>query len=645
MNRALQSLPLTQHDRLWECYLPIVRELGHPATVADAYRRFLQLHPEYIEDACEYFIELKATRFAADFLKRLLDDSQFKSLHDKNKYYWWSQLADLIKLDPDLEDAEDYLLHGCRDFVVETGRVWVLVAEHRARLGRFADAIQLFEDALSETRSMHDFAIVFEGASQLLLAVMQVGPSFAMYERKLSDLLDRHPLLANATIIRENKNNVDAWITRGYLYLDRDYDYKPQMREPLWDSFSSLTEQQGQLNVFAEAIETVEPRRACEGQYCDLWISLSMLLDDPAAGLEAALGDSAVLQSDIVRLYKHYAEFSLRERKEDLALDVLHRGIEDGRLRSASGASELWSFALDIEWSFAGISATRALFDRCLASRAASQRHILGYAEFLERNGHHDEMFRVFERGVAATGWPNSGALWLRYLVKFVAHNEGRRRERTRDLFEEALAEAPPKDAIRIYFLYAKFEEDFGIYERAMAIYGRAAERTADEDVFHVWIAAACRTRGVARARTVYEAAIARFDGEKVAEWCLRFAGFETKLMEFDRARQIFAHGGQFADPESAAWFWQRFEEFEIKFGTKETFREMLAMKTLAAARMNAPVHIGLARARLGDEDEEKELDEAEAVRKVMEQEQQIPETIFDAGRFSVLERFQRKKK
>jgi pre-mRNA-splicing factor SYF1 len=312
-----------------------VRQSHAHQTVADAYRRFLQLHPEYIEDACEYFVAENATKIAAYFITKLLVNPHFESLNNRNKYFWWSKLSDLIGLDPDIENAEQLLLNGCRDFVVETGRMWVLVGEHFARLGRFADAIQTFEDALNSTNSARDFAIVFEGASQLLLSVVTMS-SFRMYEKKLNDLLDRRDLLLNMTLLRENRNNVECWIQRGWMFLDREYAYDPQTRRELWASLRDLTEQSGQINVFAEAIESVDPKRACEGRYCDLWISLSMLLDAPAVALEAALADDRLTASDLVGVYQHYAELELEGRRDMRAAYWMLQGRGRGCDRNAS---------------------------------------------------------------------------------------------------------------------------------------------------------------------------------------------------------------------------------------------------------------------------------------------------------------------
>jgi pre-mRNA-splicing factor SYF1 len=465
-----------------------------------------------------------------------------------------------------------------------------------------------------------------------------------MYERKLNDLLDRRELLLNRTLLRENVNNVECWVQRATMFLDRPYEYEPKTRGELWESLRRLTEQGGQINVFAEAIESVDPKRACEGRYCDLWISLAMLLDAPEAALEAALADDALLPADVVGVYRHYAEFELENRQEIRAREILMRALDDARIRAAKGMAELWNLALDIEWCFGGVSATRSLFERCLASRVSTIRHIVGYATFLAENNQPDEMFRVFERGIAMSGWPHCASLWLRYVDSFVCHYQNTKRERTRDLFEEALKDAPPTESLPLFLLYAKFEEDFGIFRRAMAIYRRAADRSASDAVIHVWVASAVKHLGVATAREPYEYAIANFKDDRVIDWCLRYALLESRLLEFDRARAAFLHGTQFADPARFPSFWDAYERLEIDHGTRESYEEMLSQRNLAAARFNTAVYQGLANAGLAESDEEKELAEAEATRKVMEQEQKIPETIFDAGSFTVLERFQKKK-
>ena len=58
------------------------------------------------------------------------------------------------------------------------------------------------------------------------------------------------------------------------------------------------------------------------------------------------------------------------------------------------------------------------------------------------------------ERGVALFRWPNVADVWHTYLSKFVGRYGGRKLERARDLFEQALDGCPPK--------YAKSKGGYG---------------------------------------------------------------------------------------------------------------------------------------------------------------------------------------
>lgn len=653
-NKSLQSLPITQHDRMWECYLPLIRNLGSIETVDDAYRRFLKLHPEHVEDACEFFIDKNATKKAAFYLTKLLEDPDFKSLNNRTKYYWWTRLSEVIGADPNIENAEQILRNGCKDFVVETGRVWVLIAEHYARLGLFSDSIQTFEDAMNSTITSHDFALVFEGETSLLMSIASHSDKFYLFIQKQNDLLNRHLLLLNGTKLRHDKNNVTNWIERVSLFLDREYNYEPKTRKSLWETLEPLTTQQGQLAVMEEAIETVEPRKAEMGKYCDLWTNLSKIVDTPFAVLEAALTDEALLPGDVVGIYCYYAELELTNEHYESALSILHRATDDKRTNGSSGSSQLWSLAIDVEWSMNGSShpsLVKQLFEKCLVSRSCCMQHILAYTTFLEGLKRYDEMFRVYERGINQVGWPHCSTFWLFYIHKFISLYGGKRRERARDLFEDALKDAPPKEAMPIFILYAKFEEDFGLMKRAMDIYKRAADICQNDEIFHVWVASACRLFGASKTREVYKYAVDMFgnkgDNMKCAEWCIRFAKLEAKLTEFERARSVFIHGTQYADPAVFPRYWEEYENFEKLHGTKENYKEMLSQKNVAVARFNKTTHIGIAAEGKGlvSTNEDEELADVEGMREAIIAEAKIPATIYESPNFTENDRIEKRKR
>ena len=69
-----------------------------------------------------------------------------------------------------------------------------------------------------------------------------------------------------------------------------------------------------------------------------------------------------------------------------------------------------------------------------------------------------------------------------------------------------------------------------------------------------------------------------------VKAMCLKYAALERQLGEIDRARAIYVHSSQYADPRSDAGFWDTWHAFEIAHGNEDTFREMLRVKRTVSA-------------------------------------------------------------
>ena len=62
----------------------------------------------------------------------------------------------------------------------------------------------------------------------------------------------------------------------------------------------------------------------------------------------------------------------------------------------------------------------------------------------------------------------------------------------------------------------------------------------------------------------------------------------ELSLGEIDRARALLIFGAQIADPTRDNKFWETWEDFEIKHGNEETFREMLRIKRSVGASFSS---------------------------------------------------------
>ncbi len=154
------------------------------------------------------------------------------------------------------------------------------------------------------------------------------------------------------------------------------------------------------------------------------------------------------------------------------------------------------------------------------------------------------ESYRVFEKGISLFGFPHVETIWIAYIKRFVGRYKGKKVERARDLFEQAVekvrrgggtlfcvclrqmhatrqhhvgivmlhldipSQVPAKDSRKLYLLYAKFEEDYGLARRAMDVYARAcaAATQADRyDMYLIYIHRCAMHFGATKTREIYE--------------------------------------------------------------------------------------------------------------------------------------------
>uniref|UniRef100_A0A8C3C600 Suppressor of forked domain-containing protein n=1 Tax=Cairina moschata TaxID=8855 RepID=A0A8C3C600_CAIMO len=225
---------------------------------------------------------------------------------------------------------------------------------------------------------------------------------------------------------------------------------------------------------------------------------------------------------------------------------------------------------------------TKAVYERILDLRIATPQIVINYGLFLEERGYFEESFKAYERGIALFRWPNVAAVWHSYLTKFVARYGGRKLERARDLFEQALDGCPQKYAKTIYLLYAKLEEEFGLARHAMAVYERATRAVLpaeQRDMFNIYIKRAAELYGVTHTRPIYEKAIE--------------VGAATGVPETARCHQC-PQGltvSPSPPPQITANFWQTWKDFEIRHGNEDTIREMLRIKRSVQATYNTQVN------------------------------------------------------
>ncbi|KAA0150252.1 hypothetical protein FNF31_07060 [Cafeteria roenbergensis] len=450
---------------------------------------------------------------------------------------------------------------------------------------------------------------------------------------RLEALVARRPLLLSAVLLRQNPHNVREWLRRADEYSSRGQaaDVARTLGEAVRtvDPFQAAGGRARDLWVRLAKEYEKSAVAACGG------LPLAHGASPPELSgarrvFERAVAAPAKSADDVAALWCSWAEMEVRCGNPKAALRVMQRAVTpaaagqkrrifgqqaadpDADTTSVASASVLsgstatatrssgaagavgvpsqqalafrsarsWALLLDLEEAVGTPETVAAAYDRALELGVATPRMVLSFADWLSGQGYHERSFRAFERGLAAFPWPQAGELWSAYLSRFVERYKGTKVERTRALFQEALAAAPPAQAKDMWLLLAAFEERYGSVRGCLSALDRASKQVAPADravVYRRWAAKAEEFYGVVAARQVWEEAADAVAEADAADVCLHFASLEARMGEFDRARAIFSHGAQFAGgkDDASLKLWDAWKELELAHGTRESFRTM----------------------------------------------------------------------
>lgn len=545
-------------------------------------------------------------------------------------------------------DVAGLLRGAIRAAATDVGELWVVLGEYFIRKGLFEEARNVYEEAMGEVNAVRDFAMIFEAYAKfeegLVSAAMEdvevvqeegggekemkeVNDMVELLIARLEHLTDRRPMLLSDVWLRQNPHNVHEWHKRARLFK--------QAKDP-----------PNVVDTYTKAVQTVNPRRATNGRPHTLWLAFARYYEDAKdltsarRVLDKAVSDPEGFRSaeDLAAVWCEYAEMELRCTTPETARKVLDRAVQqpeklkerearkrhgqtgsnvEAALGTGAGnvhitheydksspawyaykSSRVWHFLLDITQSIGIPEEVIELHHRMLELRIASPQTILSGAKYLESKRLFEQAFRLYDKGTSALSWPSALRVWVVYLTRFVQRYGDSKLERARDLFEEAIRSAPqtrrggheyahPQLAL-LYLMYADMEENHSLARHALAILSRATKAVREEDrarVYRVYIVKTATLFGVTKTRTIYEEALGELSKpEEVLEFAERFASMETRLGELERARGIYKHACEVADPRRRGMFemfWNSWSTFELEYGTEDTFRDMLREKKM----------------------------------------------------------------
>lgn len=291
----------------------------------------------------------------------------------------------------------------------------------------------------------------------------------------------------------------------------------------------------------------------------------------------------------------------------------MQRVEDDGPRSRLHFSVRLWSLCADLEENFGTFESFRAAYNRMFDLKTITVQQVLIFAELLEKKKYFEDAFQVYERGLHAFRWPHCLDIWLVYLSKFVSRYAGRKVDRTRELFEQVrnvdstttflgccgcsrilcfqivlyVRKVRGKlrfDPERVDYLSPGSVTSFGIRKTtSLSDFDWHGNRSLQISSVHQ----TAEYFGITKTRPIFAEAMENVPDSEVLTLGLRCAEMETSLMEFDRARAIFEHTSQYADPSQEKEFWNQWRTFEVNHGDEETFREMLRKKRAYAAQFD----------------------------------------------------------
>lgn len=613
-DRALRSLPLTQHNRIWRLYRPFASSASGETAIR-IWRRYMQIHPEDSEDFIELLIEQKHFTEAVKKYIDILNNPKFRSKKSKSVFQLWSEMLDLmVDYAKEIEtghnssiDVEKIVRSGTQRFSDQRGKLWTGLATYWITKGNFERARDIFEEGITTVMTVRDFTIIFDSYAEFeesVISALMDQASIRSNKGKVDEdadfdldirmlrfeqLMDRRPFLVNDVLLRQNPSNVNEW----------------EKRVGLWGSNTKEV-----VQTYTDAIAAVNPKKAV-GKFYELWLNYAKVYEDGCdlrtarIILEKAVKVPFKSVAELAETWCGWAEMELRNKNFDVAVDVMAKATRapkrstvdyfDDTLTAQQRLHKswkLWSFYVDLVESVSTLEETKKIYDRIFELRIATPQTVVNYANLLEENKYFEESFKIYERGLDLFSYPVAFELWNLYLTKAVDRQISI--ERLRDLFEQALEGCPPKFAKTLYLMYGNLEEERGLARHAMRIYERATRYVSDDDRFEMftfYITKSASNFGLTSTRSIYQRAIEALPDKEAKDMCLRFADMERRLGEIDRARAIFGHGSQFCDPRTTPTYWQKWEAFEVQHGNEDTFKEMLRVKRSVQAQYNTDVN------------------------------------------------------
>jgi pre-mRNA-splicing factor SYF1 len=451
-DRALKGLPITQHKRIWDLYLPFARLCGGEVALR-VWRRYLKLEPEYAEEYVAVLLnDVDPAKYAeaARVLATLVEDPKFLSRKGKPTFQLWTEFCDLVcdhadEMDLATSDnviilnteggsgrkvqrpsgvveklnVEAILRSGIGRFTDQVGRLWNALARWWVARGEFEKARDIYEEAMVKVKTVRDFTMVFDAYAEFEESVLaarmeqaaerdeeEVTPEEAAEQdldidlrlARLEYLMKRRPFLVNDVMLRQNPHNVNEWERRVMLWKERNELIKV-------------------VETYSEAVGTILPKKAT-GKFHLLWTNFAHFyeenddLENARKIFDRAVNVPFKKVDDLAEVWCQWSEMELRHDEFEKALEVMGRSTVPPRpnknmppLHTIRYNDEtlspqarlfksikLWSFYVDLEESIGTVETAKSVYERIMDLKIATPQIVINCCNFLEEQKWFEEV-------------------------------------------------------------------------------------------------------------------------------------------------------------------------------------------------------------------------------------------------------------
>jgi pre-mRNA-splicing factor SYF1 len=388
-DRALMSLPVTQHSKIWEAYIEWVDNVPSQTTALSVYRRYIRFDPNAKGKYINYLVNTQLYKEAVLAIKELINDEMFYS-NDKSKFDYWIDMCEIISKQPDEVneiDCESIIRYGLNKYTDEVGRLWVALCNFYIRQGLFEKARDIFEEALNKVTTARDFGLVYdsylkfeeeiithlaqedvdmddedwdiEGLIDRTLGQLKVGEGSYVKSKdkeseinlklfRITNLIERRPFLLSDAMLRQNPNNINEWLKR-----------------------IKLCKNDNELLIltYEKAINTIEPLKAY-GRPEQIWINYARFYEsiDDIKNANGVFykGTRVVFKSldQIASIWCEWAEMHLRLKNHYDALEIVKRACTSRKRDEKQGPAvshslRVWNLYVDLEEALGSVEQVR----------------------------------------------------------------------------------------------------------------------------------------------------------------------------------------------------------------------------------------------------------------------------------------------